>query len=353
MQLLYTILYGLQRIKGERTASSIYHLLKGKRSSQTLQDGAIYRLSFLFGVYKKLNRHVYDEQIQLLLNENCIEQIQENTYAVTAKGEDRLAQYGAVVPFPMHLEGLRYGDTGEVLWKRLSLVVQSLSHLQRNSSSFLPIQQDIEVTEWVKRFFLSALVSRTQLAAALYEECMSALSALTEAECTVFVLRLSGYHRVGYTEGQIAEMLDEDSLRIHFQFLSALHWLTKQGLEEDGRYPLLSQMTSYKEKRVAVLSLSTIKTYDLWKQGKTIAETVRIRGLKRSTIEDHIVEIALHEPDFPIESFLAEDKVKRITETIQRMNTRRLRELKKYTGDDVSYFDIRLVLARIGGANED
>ncbi|GAA3327603.1 hypothetical protein GCM10020331_068210 [Ectobacillus funiculus] len=105
------------------------------------------------------------------------------------------------------------------------------------------------MTEWVKKVFLSALVSRTQLAAALYEECMSALSALTEAECTVFVLRLSGYHRVGYTEGQIAELLDEDSLRIHFQFLSALHWLTKQGLEEDGRYPLLSQMTSYKEKK--------------------------------------------------------------------------------------------------------
>lgn len=353
MQLLYTILYGLQRLKGERTASSMYHLLRGKRSSQTLQDGAIYRLSFLFGVYKKLNRHVYDEQIQLLLNKNCIEQIQENTYAVTAKGEDWLVQYGAIVPFPMYLEGLRYGDTGEVLWKRLSLVVQSLSHLQKNISSFLPIQQDIEVTAWVKAFFLSAPVSRTQLANALYEECMSALSALPEAECTVFVLRLSGYNRVGYTEGQIAELLDEDPLRIHFQFLSALHRLAKHGLEEDGKYPLLSQMTSYKEKRMAVLSLSTIKTYDLWRQGKTLEEIMRIRSLKRSTIEDHIVEIALHEQDFPIESFLAEGKMRRIMEMIQRMNTRRLRELKKYAGDDVSYFDIRLVLARTGGTNED
>ncbi|MEH7462882.1 recombinase RecQ, partial [Bacillus thuringiensis] len=39
MQLQYTVLYCLKQLKGERTVSSIYHLLKGKRSSQTFQDG--------------------------------------------------------------------------------------------------------------------------------------------------------------------------------------------------------------------------------------------------------------------------------------------------------------------------
>lgn len=50
MQLQYTVLYCLKQLNGERTVSSIYYLLKGKRSSQTLQDGNMFEFLFVWNI---------------------------------------------------------------------------------------------------------------------------------------------------------------------------------------------------------------------------------------------------------------------------------------------------------------
>ncbi|MFX3624742.1 MAG: helix-turn-helix domain-containing protein [Ectobacillus sp.] len=348
MQLPYIILYGLHKVNGERTSSSIYHLLKGKRSSQTLQDGTMYRLSFLFGIYKKLGRHEYDEQIEGLLNENWIKKVQENTYILTPAGEEEFELYLKRHPFPMHIHGLQYGDAGEAFWRRLSLIVQTISHLQ-SRTAYLPIQQDQQITAWVKRFFLSVRFSREKLAQKLYEECESVLSLLGQKEVHVFVLRLTGARRVGYTKEQIAQIMKEDSFQIHLRFLNVLHFIVKTAIQCPTDYPLLAQIVSYDD--YTVLSLSTQKTYILWKQGKSMEEIAAIRRLKRSTIEDHMVEIAMHEPDFPLESFVPKEYIMKIQRIVERMQTRKLRVLKQYAGEEIGYFEIRLVLAGMGGTH--
>lgn len=90
MQLQYTLLYCIKQLNGERTISSIYHLLKGKRSSQTLQDGNIFHTSFLFGVYKSLQRADYDQEIEYVLHKEWIQSVHENTYILTDTGKKQL-----------------------------------------------------------------------------------------------------------------------------------------------------------------------------------------------------------------------------------------------------------------------
>ena len=51
------ILFCLQKINGERTIYSIYHLLKGKKSSQTIQDTHLFHLQPLFQTYTNLSRN--------------------------------------------------------------------------------------------------------------------------------------------------------------------------------------------------------------------------------------------------------------------------------------------------------
>ncbi|MFD3446145.1 helix-turn-helix domain-containing protein [Microbacteriaceae bacterium 4G12] len=351
MQLQYTILYGLKLINGERTSSSIYHLLKGKRSSQTLQDGNMYHLSFLFGTYKKINRHEYDKQIETLLIKNWIREIQENTYIVTEKGIDQLASWSNVYAFPTYLHGLQWGEAGNIFWKRISLIVQTVSHLQKRIPTFLPIQQELEVTSWVKNFFLSSHYSRSALVEALYKECVQVLSQLSEPSATIFVWRLSGYERIGYTEQQIARIAEIDPFRVHILFVGTLHYIV-QVVQGNDQYPLLSKIVPHQDKVSSMLSLSTKKTYTLWKQGKTMEQIAGIRRLKLNTIEDHIVEIALHDPQFVIESFVTTQKVHMIQEAVSRLQIRKLRMLKQQLGESVSYFEIRLVLARLGGSYE-
>ena len=45
------ILYCLQKINGERTIYSIYHLLHGKKSSQTIQDATFISSSSFFSIH--------------------------------------------------------------------------------------------------------------------------------------------------------------------------------------------------------------------------------------------------------------------------------------------------------------
>jgi uncharacterized protein YpbB len=347
LKLSYVILYGLKQINGERTSASVYHLLKGKRSSQTLQDGTIYHLSFLFGIYKKLDRHTYDEQIHTLLTGNFIEQVQENTYMLTVAGEKALKQNSNL--FPIHLHGLHYGEAGEKVWKRLSLLIQTVSNLQYGTS-FLPVQQEPEVTNWVKRFVLSSPYSREQLRDVLYKECEAILAQVSEQEAAIFVLKLTGAGRVGYTTLQLAQLLKKDVFHIHLLFLGVLHFITKTIVKQREEYPLLGTLLS--DIKANVLSVSTQKTYALWKQGKSMEEIAAIRGLKQNTIEDHIVEIAMNEPSFSIQSFLSTETIDMVKRAIAHTNTRKLRVLKHYVGEEVDYFAIRLVLATLGGTYE-
>nr|WP_302328499.1 helix-turn-helix domain-containing protein [Salirhabdus salicampi] len=94
------------------------------------------------------------------------------------------------------------------------------------------------------------------------------------------------------------------------------------------------------------LTLSTKKTYDMLKQGHGINDLARIRGLKVSTIQDHIVEIAHVDRTFDIRPFISEHIEKQIIAVVERTKTKRLKEIKEALEGNVDYFSIRVVLAR-------
>ncbi|WP_416826765.1 helix-turn-helix domain-containing protein [Ectobacillus polymachus] len=348
MNLLHTILYGLKQIHGERTSASIFHLLKGKRSSQTLQDGTVFQLSFLFGIDKKLNRHVYDEQVNKLLNLNWIVKIQKNTYVLSSLGEREIKEALIQTPFPSRLDGLQYKDVAEIVWKRLSLLIQTVSNLQAHTT-FLPIQQDLETTSWVKSFLLSLPYSREKVRDMLYTECVQLFEELPDEEASNLVFRFTGANYIGYTNEQLAISLHQDSFHTHMMFLGTLHKMI-WSLSKDDHYSLLRELIPKQDGLATVLSISTQKTYLLWMEGKKLEEIAIIRRLRRNTIEDHLVEIAMHVPTFPIEQFVSNDNVKRIRQIVLDVKTRKLRVLKQYVGNDIDYFSIRLVLASLGGS---
>ncbi|UOY93503.1 helix-turn-helix domain-containing protein [Ectobacillus sp. JY-23] len=343
MTFLHVVLYGIKQMNGERSAASIYHLLKGKRSSQTLQDASIYQLSFLFGIYRRLERHTYNEHIKQMIQHDFLREIEEARYILTEKGEQELQDF----KFPIHLHGLKYGEAGEVFWKRLSLLIQTVSYLQHRVP-FLPIQAEHEVTAWTKQFLLKQACSRDEFRYKLHTECELLLKNLTAEEATVVVYRLSGFSRVGYTHLQIAQMLGMDPSAVHLSFLGAIHGIVRFLMKEGTGYPILSQLLP---RTRHVLSLSTQKTYELWKQGKTMEQIANIRSLKLNTIEDHIVEIATHLPHFPIHTFLSEETIINVQKALQQTDSRTLRILKQYL-PHVSYFHIRLVMACLGGKHE-
>ena len=68
MNLSSILLSIISRIDGERTIYAGLHLLRGKRSGQTLQDVEYYGLKSFFGILPKLTVERFDEAAKELMN---------------------------------------------------------------------------------------------------------------------------------------------------------------------------------------------------------------------------------------------------------------------------------------------
>ncbi len=124
------------------------------------------------------------------------------------------------------------------------------------------------------------------------------LKNMDEIEATILTYRLTGYERIGYTSQQLAEIINEDVFRVYLLFWSTIHYMIQVVCQREKEFPLLTKIVSYPNEREDLFSLSTKKTYRLWKQGYSLEEIAVIRNLKLATIEDHFVEIALREKAF-------------------------------------------------------
>ena len=112
-----------------------------------------------------------------------------------------------------------------------------------------------------------------------------------------------------------------------------------------SHFPILASFLDQSPK--VPLTLSTEKTFALLKQGYSVIDIMTIRRLKKSTIEDHLVELALHIKGFSIDRYVPMEKQQQIKNTAITLNTKQLKEIRNAV-QEADYFEIRLVLAKYG-----
>lgn len=337
-------------MKSERSIYGIYHILTGKKSSQAITDGEFYQLSNLFSVMKKMSRNELLNSITELTSNGLIEITEQNKYLPTSKGCKVLERD------PMHslsfINGRKYYDMGIQFWQKLSLLIQVLSNLLREKRDYITIQQDQTILNWTKIYLLSNIKAKHELSFEIYKECEDCLDQLSDTESTIFVLKLSSFNRIGWTNHQIASYLSKDETYVELLFLNAIHFILMRIEQEPDCFPRLNEIFSSISKSMYSLTESTEKTFQMLSSGKTIEEIVLIRNLKRSTIEDHIVEIAHHVKEFSIIPFVSQEQQELIIKTQGSINTMRLKKIKDEIKSDVTYFQLRLVLAKSGVKHE-
>lgn len=341
------ILYCLSNLKGERTIYSIYHLLKGKKSAQTIQDAHLFSLTALFMAREDVSREILEEAIQRLIGRAFINEVSEKRFLLTDKGRECLASEMARTPLPLDLQGWKYHSQARYLWERLSLLVQVCSHIARKETRYVPIQKKRRTQLWIKSFLGSmAPGQRAALPGVLFKELSSILGENGQINPNILVLRLTGFQSAGLTAPQAAMELRMDEFRFHLEFLAILHSICKETAGQNRDYPLLSRLMA-EEDAGETLTLTSRQTLKLLEEGLQIDSIAEARRLKRSTIEDHIVEIALNVAGFSIEPYVTPEEQDRIISLARNTSTRQLRELKDLSGG-LSYFKIRLVLAKLG-----
>lgn len=348
--LSFLILLCIHKFNGERSIYGVYHLLTGKKSSQTIFDGKLYELSHLFSIMPFLTRDKLEEIIQQLQRKKLIKKIEEHKYVVTKYGFDCLIVYKEQNPLPKDLDGWKYYDKGVTLWERLSLLIQVLSNLNHRKSKYTPINHDEELQNWIKAYILRLRLTRGELAEQIHDECVQLLSTVQDEDALLFVSRLTSHDRIGSTFEQLANLLHKDIVRIHILFHGVLHTFLKEIELATKKYPYLFEVVKdlYHEES---LTLSSRQTLRMIQEGKSINEIAAIRHLKQSTIEDHVVEIAQNVSDFSIDSFVTSGNQDKIITMQKELNSKKMKVIKEELGQTVSYFEIRLVLARNGENN--
>ncbi|KSU89534.1 recombinase RecQ [Priestia veravalensis] len=339
------MLYSMQQLKGERTVYGIYHIVTGKKSAQTIQDGKIFGLSFLFQSFSYLKKETFSLYVKELTSHQFIKEVDHQKYMLTSKGEEALHQQLREWPLPAKLSGWQFASSTQLFLSRLTLFIQTISNLQYFQKGFLPITQDPEIIQWVKAYLFSQSYSREELAKRLFNELKCILTKCSSQNADVFVQHLSGYKRIGLTKSQLAEYYKMNEHYVHLLMISVVHQIIEQISECRSEFPVLQQFIQDVHMTVP-LTASTVKTYEWLQKGKSLKEVARIRRLKESTIEDHIAELALFLPNFTIDDYVKVEDQKEIMNAFEALNTNQLKEIKKRVSDHLTYFQIRLVLAK-------
>ncbi len=337
----------VERLQGQRSINGALYLLSGKRSAQTIQDASLFNVLPLTA---SLKHRPFDQLVKvknILEKNNWIGEDATGKMTLTSYGRQQLFSYQSRLSLPEYFNGGRFEWNGETdwFWQRLSLFIQSLSNVLCAQSSFIPVQYDYNVQFWVKNHFPRNRSRQAIFSNGLYNELHTLLAELPNEDAMLFVSRLSSSTRIGKTTSQLTEN-GSDEWHTFLRFRSVLHYIigSISKTERVKEFPSLT-LFLMQETEDGLLTKSAIKTLELLRQGCTIDEIPTLRGLKRSTIEDHIMEITLLAADFPADYFLSREKIALIQKTAKRLNTKRLKAIKTALGEEVDYFMIRLALA--------
>ncbi|WP_062356242.1 helix-turn-helix domain-containing protein [Bacillus kwashiorkori] len=346
------VLYCVEKFSNERSIQAIFNLLKGKKSAQTIQDAVWFSLRQLFSQFPMLSESEFQSSIQQLKRNGFIER-KETDIFITELGHNFLTKQLMSSPIPKQLDGIRFYHIDQIFWQRLSLLIQTLSHLNYNESRFYPVERNFHTQQWVKNWLIQngSQYTKKELVKSFSLELLYLMEIIEQQmDPNIFIYRLTNRREPGFTPNQIASLLNMDIYYYHLCFQSFLHFMLSTIWHNKKDYPLLFQLIENDYRNIP-LTKSAFTTYRLLQNGNTVEQISKIRRLKRNTVEDHLVEIALHDDHFEIDQYVPKELQRKIVSIINVLQTRKLKVIKSAL-PEADFLSIRLVLSRINGQLE-
>lgn len=325
------LLLAIKRLNGERSERSLFHVLNGKRSATTLQDAFFYELEPVFGQFPQTT-YSYESLLKGFEKRGWLDRKQ---FKLTEAG-NLLSSPETVKDLFNRLGGERR-DYNATTWKRLSLFVQTFMS-REHERTFYPVQADRPAEQWVKQL-LQIDRDWKVLMQTFHHEIEDALDIIGDPYATAVVYRFTGAFETGLTYEQIASLLDVDAETARLYFLAGwnelLTVLPKEAKLRGFTYGLSTERMTY----------SARESFDLFLKGYSFQQVQSSRRLRTSTIEDHVVEMAMYLDIFPLDQFVPSDDIVTI-EKLRDPESWALKPIFEKMGN-VSYFQIRLVFARL------
>jgi uncharacterized protein YpbB len=343
------LLHMVNRIQGERSLAGCYHILKGKKSGQAIQDAALFGYQGWFGLFPKWERAAFEADVdRLILSGQLVPA--KKSHILSAEGTKELN---------VSIEKYRFNDRAFLaktegialtqkelhqFWQRFQLLSQVISHYIGHTKHYHPMVSDFNIQGWVKRYWAS-IGEKKALAYEMKNDLINSLSLFEDELLPHLILdRLSGDRVTGRTFLQMSQTYGIPEALICLYYFQAIGFLYNQ--VKDNPTSSLHFLIDEQSQVLSLLTHSTQKTYQLLQQGRSIEEVSKVRGLQVSTIEDHLIEIAIHVPAFDLSPYISNRIIEQVLEVSSQLQTRKLRSIKEELQDKVDYFQIRLALIK-------
>ncbi|WP_316927759.1 helix-turn-helix domain-containing protein [Pedobacter agri] len=92
-------------------------------------------------------------------------------------------------------------------------------------------------------------------------------------------------------------------------------------------------------------------SFELYEQGKTLAEIAKERGLSVTTIEGHLAYYVSTQ-QIDVAKLVKPNKIRNISEAVESQKTKSMATIRDFLGKDYSFGEIKLVLASLFPSEE-
>ncbi|MDA9461750.1 helix-turn-helix domain-containing protein [Enterococcus mundtii] len=308
-------------------ASSLYQLLSGKRTSSVLLFGFFQRLLVVHGCFPLLEQATFDKQIQQMIDEGLLKWEEQ---------ELQLMEKGKMGRKKESLTGLhydKYGRTATTSWRLLKFSVQVVSHLSANETAYLPVETGPFYSYQVKKWLKEATCTKTELVAQISKELSTIFALMPDEQANFLANQFSGKNQTGLLAYQLTTLEDGVAQQLFqdrcIHRLLAIIEQHADFLLYDLLAPLLRQ--NYNQ--------SMLTTRALILSGDSVEQVMMKRGLKKGTINDHLIEWAIFFDDFPFERLIHSETRRSLASLDRSLLTLRYKDL---VGQAVDYGEFRL-----------
>lgn len=277
-------------------STTLYQLLVGRRTSSVLVYGCLADLLPFWGLFPRMSEAAYSQTLDRLEADGRLKKDSTGFYHKTTAGSSLSTEKQEVLAA---LDNFRFNKSGELGWRLIRLAIQTASEYRRKKN-FVPLETAPHYTEPVRELIRRLDISARKL---LYDELSSFFSALPEPVADNLATCLTGHQINGKADYQTLSdgLLDSPwrELAPRSQRQQFMKLVAEQPTTICGRLYLSFAHLDANQ--------SGLVTRRLFQEGVSMAEVMKQRRLKQGTINDHLIEWALADSEFPYRRFCEED----------------------------------------------
>lgn len=273
----------------------IWQLLKGKLTTSTLYWAMRYRLLSYYKQPFVISKETYQAAITKLLIQGDLKKIGDQ-FLLTPQGQETyqlFCQNHYILKKPE-----LFGRLNIDKWsQRMLLAIQVTSELSYQNQNYLVSIDDFQtqyiIKKWIQRH------NKKQISHLMHQSLTEFLQKEDKKSAWIFCQQLVGHDFLGKTLQQLA--LEEGLTSLDIQ---VIWWdlASRYALFLKEKYPIFMPLLVdiFSE---TFLPKSVLQTKKLLLQGLSVPQIATKRHLKLSTIKEHILNLAILEPNFDIAPF--------------------------------------------------